>query len=202
MLEVVIPGMRYGEAKINSSTAYNGCMCYIAGVDSENYQLLQVPYTTATAKRAIYPINKYYFEEDLNDTSDSVDKLTKGDTIVYYGGGEYITDKWVPSSFGLDATYWAALEGVSTVNGRKAYVPGATTALATLGMKKIYVSTGAASGLGYLLGSTCNGMGADGGLCTSGPSAGYVGFAIGVFFKDSSQPFLRFRIKPVNQEIY
>ena len=72
MLEVVIPGIRHGEAKINSSSAYRGCHCFIAGVDSDGYQLMQLPYTTAHCAKALYPVNKYYFAEDLSDTSDAL----------------------------------------------------------------------------------------------------------------------------------
>ena len=93
MLEVVMPGIRHGRGVINSSSAYRGNLCYIAGVNADGYQLLQLPYSSAQATKALYPVNKYYFGDDYNDTSDSVDKLTKGDLIVYYEGGEYITDK-------------------------------------------------------------------------------------------------------------
>lgn len=196
MLEVVIPGVRFGEGVISSSTAYCGCMCFIAGVNSSGQQTLRVPNTTAEAAMSIYPINKYYFAEDYNDTSDAVDKFTAGDTCIYYSGGEYITDKFNQSSIGLTAAYWAAVEGsLSTVEGRKIYYPGSSTAGGTIGLQKLFVGTGAGMGRGYLIGSTAT--------CTTLASAsGYVAIGLGVYYEDSSNAKLRFRVAPGRLSAY
>lgn len=95
MLEVVnvIGNYRQGEAKISGDTAYQGYIGYIAGVDSNGTPIIKMPYNTAQAFKAYYPIKKLRMEEDLSDTSDAVDLLTNGDRIVYYEGGEFWTDK-------------------------------------------------------------------------------------------------------------
>jgi len=191
MLEVVIPGVRHGEAIIDTSVAYNGCMTYISGINSDGYQKLNVASDSATAKRSLYPVQKYYFEEDYNDTSDSVDKLTKGDMVVYYEGGEYITDKFVCDTvLGIGAGYWSAIETLSTTNwGRKTYYPGSSTAQATTGLLNLYVSTGPGAGWGYL-----NAQTTAAGL--QGNTKGAVAVVLGLYYEDSSHPFLRFRIAP------
>lgn len=190
MLEVVIPGMRYGEGVINSDSAYCGSFCWISGTNADGKQVLSLPYSSVQCAKACYPVNKYYFEEFYNDTSDAVDKLTNGDTIIYYEGGEYITDRFVPSSFGLTAAYWAAVEGgISSAYGAKLYVPGSSTAISVTGLDKVYVS----SGLGSehkLYGSTVYARGGDAAF------TGWVGFAVGVYYSDSSDAKLRVRIKP------
>jgi len=199
MLEVVIPGQRYGEAIIDTSVAYCGCFCYISGLTSGNYgavQKLNVPATTANSVKSIYPVNKYYFEEFYNDTSDTVDKLTKGDMIIYYEGGEYITDKWLPKSFGFTSTGFAAIEKVTTsMAGRKAYVPGSSTAVATIGVHKCFVSTGAGNGWGYVVGMYSTATNPHG-LPTIATPSGYVGFLTGVYYTDSSDMKARIRIHP------
>jgi len=192
MLEIVIPGIRYGEAKINADTAYRGCMCWISGVNADGYHLLSLPYNSAQAAKALYPVNKYYFAEDYNDTADAVDKLKNGDTIVYYEGGEYITDKFDKSSLGLDAGYWANIEGGLTSSyGQKMYVPGSSTAIGTVGLDKLYVATGVGANhkTGYLYGGTPTWTGA---------GEHFIGFAIGVYYTDSADAKLRYRIHPAN----
>jgi len=186
MLEVVIPGTRHGRGVMNSDSAYRGNFCYIAGVNAEGYQLLQLPYDSAQAVKAQYPVNKYYFEEDLSDTSDAIDKLSADELIVYYEGGEYITDKFDQTSLGLDSEYWSVVEGgLSSSYGNKLYVPGSSTAQATTGLDKLYVSTGV-------------GRGAVGQLTASNPEEDdiYVGFTLGVHYTDSSDAKLHFRIHP------
>lgn len=195
MLEVVIPGVRHGEAVIDTSVAYRGCMTYISGINADGYQTLNCPNSSATARRALYPVNKYYFEEDLSDTSDAVDLLTKGDMVVYYEGGEYITDKFVDgTSLGLGPGYWSGVETLDTSNwGRKTYVPGSSTAQSTVGLLKLYASTGVGGGWGYLTPiSTGAGFTA---TPTAIPDA-HVAVVLGVYYEDSSHPFLRFRITP------
>lgn len=195
MLEVVIPGRRHGEAIINSSTAFKGAFCFIAGVNADGEQLMQTPYTILESAKALYPVNKYVFDEFLADTSDAVDKLTKGDLIVYYEGGEYITDRFDQNSLGLDAAYWDNVEGnLSTVEGRKLYVPGSSTASGTTGLDKLYVSTGAGGGYGYLWADTSF---SDGVIADDT----YVAFVVGVFYSDSADAKLRFRIHPSNASV-
>ena len=195
MLEVVIPGVRHGEAVMNSSSAYKGTFCFIAGVNADGEQLMQSPYSTAESAKAFYPVNKYVFDEFLADTSDAVDKLKKGDLIVYYQCGEYITNKFNQASLGLTAAYWDNVEGnLSTVAGRKLYVPGSSTAQATTGLDKLYVSTGAGGGHGYLWGDTSFSVGKI-------SQDQYVAFLVGVFYTDSSDAKLRFRIHPNNTTV-
>lgn len=192
MLEVVMPGIRYGQGKINSSTAYRGTLCFIAGVDADGYQLLQVPYTTAQSAKSFYPINKLRMQEDLSDTAPAVELLAKGDTIVYYGGGEYITDRFNKNSIGLTAQYWSVVEGgLTSVWGRKLYNPGSSTAIGTTGLDKLYVGTAGtgSNGPGYLWGTTAFSRG-------TMPGDNYIGFSIGVNYTDSTDAKLRFRILP------
>ncbi len=196
MLEVVIPGVRHGEAIINSSTAYKGTFCYIAGINADGEQLMQLPYDSSQAAKALYPVNKYVFDEFLADTSDAVDKLTNGDLIVYYEGGEYITDRFDQASIGLDAVYWDDVEGnLSTVEGRKLYVPGSSTAAGTTGLDRLYVSTGDSTGThGYLT--------ADPATIPLTGSLAFVAIAVGVFYTDSSDAKLRFRLHPGAQNVH
>jgi len=192
MLEVVIPGTRHGRGVINSSSAYRGMCCYIAGVNASGYQLLQLPYTSAQAAAAVYPVNKYYFPEDLNDTSDAVDKLTKGDPIVYFEGGEYITDKFNLGSFGLDSVYWDAIEGgLSSSYGKKMYSPGSSTAQGTTGLRKVWVSTGL-GGQHKLYGDTSFARTE----VTVEIEADWIGFAVGVYHEDSASAKLHWRVHP------
>ncbi|MHA1443793.1 MAG: hypothetical protein ACTSR4_03480 [Candidatus Hodarchaeales archaeon] len=194
MLEVLIPGVRHGEAKIDTSAAYRGCWCYISGIDADNYHTLNVPTTTATAMRSVFPINKYRFEEDLSDSADAVDKLAKGDMVVYYDGGEYLTDKWDHSSFNINSTSWAASEGdLSTVYGRKIAVPGSSTAGGQVALWKCYVSTGVGrGGPGWLCGDIDVGSASAGLRLTNG----FVGVAVGLYYTDSSDAKLRVRVEP------
>lgn len=191
MLEVVIPGIRYGEGVIASSTAYCGCMCFIAGVNSDGKQVLRVPNTTAESVLSVYPVNKHYFSEDYNDTSDAVDKFTANENCVYYGGGEYITNKFNAKSFGLSAAYWANVEGSlsTSIAGRKLYVPGSSTAVSVTTFQRCFVGTGAGIGRGYLMGSTA-------GAPTIASASGFVGFVTGVYYSDSADAKLRFRVSP------
>ncbi len=194
MLEIVMPGIRRGEAKMNSSSAYRGHMCYIAGVDADGYQLLQVPYSTATAGRAYFPVNKLYFEEYYNDTSDSVDKIANGDQIIYYEGGEYITDRVCAPSFfgGLDnaASYWASIETLSSAEGHSMYYPGSSTAIAggAGALVPCYVSTGL-GGQFKLYGSTVFGVANQWGRDH------HVAYAVGIYATDSATGIkVRFRV--------
>lgn len=199
MFEVVSPGLRIGEAKINSSSAYRGSMCFIAGVDASGYQLLQLPYTSAQSSKSFYPINKLRFEEDLSDSATAVDKLTKGDLVDYYIHGEYITDRFNKNSLGLTAAYWSNIEaGLTSTYGRKLYPKGSSTAIGTTGLKKLYVSTGPGGGHGYLWGSTV--FARNYGVATSVPQfisgTEFVGIAVGVYYSDSSDAKLHFRVLP------
>lgn len=206
MLEVVMnnPSDRRGEGKIYADTAYNGMFCYINGFDADGYTELKLPYDSAQAARALYPINKYYYPEDLSDASDAVDKRTNADSIVYFtGNGEYITDQFVASTFPfLNSSYWESIEsGLSSAFGAKITSPGTTTATGTdlLGYAKCWVATGAAHGPfalpGRLVGT------ADGTFEASKTplaNSGYVARLIRVFGKDSANAFLHVRLSPSN----
>lgn len=190
MLEVVIPGTRHGFGEMQSASAFRGMCCWIAGVDADGHQLLRLPYSSVQAAAAIYPVNKYYFPDDLSDTSDAVDKLNVGDLVVYFSGGEYITDKFNQASFGLGAGYWDALEGgLSSSFGRKMYSPGTSTAIATTGLDKIYVSTGLGSEH-FLYGDTSFARGGDAAF------TGWIGFAVGMYAEDSAHAKLHWRSQP------
>jgi len=192
MIEVIIPGIRHGEAVIDTSGAYNGCFCYVSGINADGKQKLELPSSTPEARRAIFPVNKYYFSEDYSDTSDSVDKLTKGDQIIYYEGGEYLTDKfaWTGTTEGFGSGGLNSRQSVSTSNwGRQTYVPGTSTAAATLTasdhMPRLYVATGT----GYLQATSV-------GTMVGAVIESYVGFATGLYMKDSAHAYLRYRISP------
>lgn len=201
MLEVLInnPSDRKGEGKISGDTAYNGMFCWISGFDADGFTTLKVPYDSAQAVRALYPINKYYYPEDLSDTSDAVDKRTTGDTIVYYTGeGEYITDQFTSSTFGLLSVYWNAIEGgLSSSFGGKITSPGTTTSLATIGLAnwKCFVATGNGSGggtskAGYLVGSSIGTFDGE----TDWGINGYVARVMGIYGADSADARLHVRL--------
>ena len=132
MLEIIIPGIRHGDGVISCSTAYRGMICYISGINSDGKPVLKVPYSSAQAYGAVYPINKIYYGADYGDTADAIDLIPTGSHIVYYEGGEYETDQWYPSSFGLTPGYWATLEDVSSSYGSHINKTGFSTTLATL----------------------------------------------------------------------
>jgi hypothetical protein len=178
MFEVFIPGQRYS-GTIDTSAAYRGSFCYISGVDSYGNMKLNVPVSTVQAKYSFYPVNKYYFEEDGNDTGDAIDKLSKGDTVVYYGAGEYGTNKFDASSFGVSIA-----TAVSTVTGGTMYMPGSATANATLGIIKVYVGT---AGNGFLYGDTS--------FAASASTGNPVGFLTGMYYGDSVTQGLMARIR-------
>jgi len=184
MLEVFIPGVRYSGI-IDTSAAHRGSFCYISGFDSDGNITLNVAVTAAQAAASFYPINKYYFEEDLNDTSDSVDKPAKGDTVIYYDAGEYGTDQFDALSFGISIS-----TAVSSVTGSTMYMPGSATAAATVGLHRVYVST---AGDGKLWGDTS----ASGALGT----AQSIGFVTGAYYSNSTTNnlLLRVRTTPANQ---
>lgn len=195
MLEVVIPGVRYGEGKILADSAYVGSHVYIAGIAADGTQQLKLPYSSVQAIAARYPINKYYFAEDYNDTSDAVNKMDNGDTVIYYDGGEYITDRFNAASFGLTAAYWNGVEsGKSTAfSGRQPYSnPGSSTAAGTTGLDKIYVGYGTDATNGNLYGTTASGRGS----AVLTQTTDYIGFVVGMYYEDSANPRLRYRIAP------
>lgn len=201
MLEVVIPGTRQGEGKIMSSSAYRGYHCYISGFDSDGYTLLKLPYTSAQGAKAFYPLNKYYFEEDHSDTSDAVDKFKNGDTCIYYDGGEYITNKFDQTSFGLTAEHWSLVEdNVATAYGARMYNPGSSTAQGTQGQKKVYISYCTVIGHGVLCGDTAAGR-SWAPINSDGTVNYYVGVMTGLYYGDSAEARLRYRIMPANQTI-
>ena len=195
MLEVIIPGIRYGQAKINSSSAYRGQFCYIAGVDASGYQLLQVPYSSVTAAKAYFPVDKKYFAEDLSDTAAGTPELlTKSDTIIYYDGGEYVIDKFKPSSFGLTNAYWHSVDdnlSTGTTVGRKLYKPGSSTAISVVAgtwPRKCYVSTGLGSKF-VLYGDTSFSRGA-----AQWVKDRYVGYAIEAYYSSSADCKIRVKV--------
>ncbi len=191
MLEIVMPGTRHGQAKMYSSSAYRGTLCYLYGVDADGYQLMMLPRSSAQAARAYFPVNKLYFEEYYNDTSASVDKIAYGDMCIYYEGGEYITDRVNIKTFSpLNAQYWANLETTSSAEAHTMYVPGTNTAIATIGLLKCYVSTG--DGGGYkLYGDTSFSRGS-GQYASSADK--HVAYAVGIYAQDSANARIRFRI--------
>lgn len=195
MLEVKIPGVEhYGV--ISADSAYRGRHLYISGFTTEGGQTiaqLKLPHTSVQAFKAQYPVNKLRMYDDLSDTSSAVDLLSDGDTVIYYEGGEYITDQFDHDSFGLDASYWAAVEAaVSTASGRRMYSnPGSATAPATTGLKKIFVGYGT-NGEGKLYGSTASGRAVE----SLHDSAQAIGFMTGINYKDSSEAYLHYRIMP------
>lgn len=199
MLEILnVPETgRHGEAKMNASTAYRGSFCYIQGFDNDGYTLLALPQSSAQALRAIYVANKLYFAEDLNDTSDAVDKIASGATCLFYDQGEFITDKWVPSTFGFTAGYWNAVQNLSSTYGSTMYYPGGSTAQGNFEKHFCWVATGnarAGCNEGYLIGTaagTFAGTGAD-----SPGRLGYAAIALGFYYESSASAKLRFRILP------
>lgn len=100
MLEVVNAAgvLRQGEAKLEFASAYQGYITYIKGVDSEGTVVVSCPNDSAQAFQAYYPIKKLRFEEDLSDTSDAVDKIPTGSRVIYYEGGDFITDRFTRDS--------------------------------------------------------------------------------------------------------
>lgn len=129
MLEVLIPGIRYGEGFTNTSTGYRGMFMFVSGY-SATYggPILDLPASTAEAKMCC-PINKIYFGEDYSDTADAVDKIAKGQRIIYYEGGTYITNKYVLGINGISTAAATALAGrdlTSAIYGRPFTVDYAT----------------------------------------------------------------------------
>jgi hypothetical protein len=191
MLEVVMPGIRHGEGKLVATTAYNGCWCYISGFDANGYQKLALPYSSVQVKLGVFPIKKYYFSEDLTDTSDAVDLLKNGDTVVYYDGGEYITDKFVLSTIMLSAYIEGNEGGLTSAYGKKMYRPGiSSTAMGSLAAssKKLYLTSSggitALTKMGYLSGTkpVCQGTDLQ------------VAVLTGVFGASSADAKIRFRM--------
>lgn len=209
MLEIVInnPSDRKGEGVINTSSAFNGCFCYIEGFNKDGETLLNLPNDSAQATRALYPINKYYYPEDLSDTSDAVDKRTVNDGIVYFTGeGEYITDRFCPDTFGLDAVYWDAIEGglTSSAYGAKITSPGtSTSAAANLIGWKCWVATGNARGTtgrlrcnnGYLIGTSDGTFDVE----TDDAPTGYVARVMRIMGSDSADAKIHFRLTPMQK---
>ena len=96
MLEVINAAgvIRQGEAKLEFSSAYQGYITYIKGVDYEGTVIITYTNDSAQASKSYYPIKKLRFEEDLSDTADAVDKIARNARVVYYEGGEFITDRF------------------------------------------------------------------------------------------------------------
>ncbi len=156
MLEILIPGIRQGQGVIAGSTVYRGMFCYISAINSTGEAILRVPYSSPQAWGAVYPVNKLYYPADYGDTSAAIDKIPSGSGCIYYEGGEYETDQWYPSAFGLTCAYWATLENYSSSYGSAINIPGTSTTLSTLGVRKGYVSavlTHAPGSARYSLGS-------------------------------------------------
>lgn len=89
MFEVVIPGLRQGEAYAGRATK-KGRLAYIAGVDSNGYPIMKTPTSSAGAKIAHFPLNKLNYQTDCADTA--LATISLSDRVIYYEGGEYITD--------------------------------------------------------------------------------------------------------------
>lgn len=91
MFEILNPGIRHGEARYGGyADVEKGCFCFISGLDTDGYKILECPTSSAGAKIAFYPINKLNYKPE--DSDSDLSTITNGDTIVYYEGGEYITD--------------------------------------------------------------------------------------------------------------
>lgn len=197
MLEILNApyGKRYGEARMNSSTAYRGSFCYLSGFNSSGDPLLALPYNSAQAARAVYPVNKMYFPDDFNDTAPALDLIKKGDTCVYYGEGEFISDKWSPLSFGFTSGYWAGVQGVSSSFGYRINIPGGVTAEATQARQFAWVATGAARAdckAGYLVGTSVGVFTGTG--VTSDGRLGWVAQVLAFYYSSSADAKIRFRV--------
>ena len=206
MLEIIIPGIRHGDGVISCSTAYRGMICYISGINSDGKPVLRVPYSSAQAWGAVYPINKIYYGADYGDTADAVDLIPDGSDIVYYEGGEYETDQWYPSSFGLTAGYWATLEDVSSSYGSHINKTGFSTSLATFSTfaYRCYpiayqLAIGGAKGTLGAYPGQIGGHHSAGGFAPSGggaQSGGMFAYALGIHGTSSADARLRYRIIP------
>lgn len=208
MLEVLNAGFRHGDAKVDTSGAYKGCFCYIKGFDNDGYPLLDLPSNSAQAIRAVYVINKYRFEEDLSDTADAVDKLAKGDTTIYYDQGEFISNKWVPATFGFTSAYWNAVEYSTntTTMGARFDKPGGSTAQGNREKHWAWVGVGSATGAitgawtshraGYLVGTSISSAAAGfKGTGITTPSRGaWAAQVTGFHFETSAKAYIRFKI--------
>jgi hypothetical protein len=194
MLEILNAPLRYSGV-VDTSGAYRGTFCYIKGFANDGEVLLDLPSSSANAHKALYPINKYYFSEDLSDTSDAVDKLKKGDTVVYYDHGEFVSDKWVPYTFGFTSAYWSVTQNLSSSYGSTIYYPGGSTAQANFEKHFCWLATGAGTGrkAGYLIGTSLS-------TFTSGTSTqarnGWVAEALAFYYESSANAKIRFRIVP------
>ena len=131
VLEVLMPGIRHGEAIMNTSIAYRGMIAYIEGVDSNGAAVINIPRSSANAKKAFYPVNKLLLRQDASDTAPSIigDKIQMGKKCLYYEGGRYRSDQVVRAPITATSTYSATSTGAkfgtrlwvdfSTVNAGK-----------------------------------------------------------------------------------
>lgn len=198
MLEVVIPGTRHGRGVMSGSSAYRGMCCYIAGINADGYQVLKQPYDSAQSAAALYPVNKYRFEEDLSDTSAAVDLIADGAPVIYYEGGEYITDKFNHNSFELTTSAWSVIAGtVTSAYGQRMYTnPGSSTAQASMGAnKRVYCGWPDSTSGDGLYGDTSF---SHGDKITNAGFNSWIGIAIGIYYEDSANARLHWRSAPGN----
>lgn len=101
MLEVVNAAgvLRQGEARMEFSSAKQGYITYIKGIDSDGNVVVSCPNDSAQAFLSYYPVKKLRFEEDLSDTSAAVDDIARNSQVIFYEGGEFITDHFSRQSF-------------------------------------------------------------------------------------------------------
>ena len=177
MLEILNAPKRYGDG-IMGSSAYRGTFCYISGFQNaaadvggnNGLAILKVPYTSVQAIQAKYLVDKLYFSDDYNDTSDAVDKLTTGMTVRYFDEGEFISNKVGTYSF-LTSGYIAATDRVSSAASGSMYWSGISATALGVSSKAywVFVATGpgmgrprgvgtAGIGMGWLIGTASPGV--------------------------------------------
>ena len=206
MLEVLNAPKRYGDG-IMGSSAYRGTFCYISGFQNaaadiggtNGMVVLKVPYSSAQVFQAKYLVDKIYYDNQYNDTSDSVDKLLTGQTVRYFDEGEFISNRVGTYTF-MTAANLAAVRTSSAV-GANMY-PGGINATA-LGVSSrtpfLFVATGPGQGKGGVTGNAGIGMGYLLGTAaasiTTNRSKAVVGRVLGYLGASSADFRVRFRIE-------
>lgn len=133
MIEVKIPGIRYGHAFIDSAY-YKGSFVKRNGVFSSSditalptgqknipgyavegsLKLTQVTSAAAGQRGTVYPINKLIFAPE--DSDSDYDLIPAGASVLYYVGGQYETDQFLAVSGTAGGDFGDNLE--ITVSGK------------------------------------------------------------------------------------